>query len=80
MTSSCEDMIITISLPGEQGRNSDVKLTKTHLKLNSPLYRLNIPLPQTIDPMKNNEAKWYPEEEKLKITLTMEREFDYVNF
>lgn len=79
-TASCEDMIITISLPGEQGSSIDVKVSENQLDLLSPNYRLSIPLPHTVDPKQQNQAKWYSDEEQLKLTLTMEREFDYINF
>lgn len=79
-TASCEEMIITINLPGEQSRSIDVKVTENHLNLLSPKYRLSVPLPHTVDPKNGNEAKWYPDEDQLKLTLTMDREFDFINF
>lgn len=79
-TASCEDIIIEMELPGEQGKSIDVKITENDLKMNSSLYRLYIPLPHPVNPQNNNEAQWNPEEEKLRLVLRMEREFDFVNF
>lgn len=78
-TSSCEDMIVTVDMPGEKFKNIDIKITKDKLDLLSPQYKLNIPLPHPVDAQKGN-AKWDADKEKLIITLRMDREFDYINF
>lgn len=78
-TSSCEDMIISIEMPGEKFKNIDLKITKNNLDLISPQYKLNIPLPHPVDAQRGN-AKWDAEAEKLIITLRMDREFDFINF
>lgn len=79
LTSSCEDMVITIDLPGEKAPGIDVKVTKENLKLLTPKFRLDIPLPHTVDPQLGN-AKWDADKEQLVLTLKMDREFDYINF
>lgn len=78
-TSSCEDMLITIEMPGEKFKNIDIKLTRSNLNLLSPKYKLNIPLPHPVDAQRGN-AKWNTDDEKLLITLRMDREYDYINF
>ncbi|XP_044266500.1 dynein axonemal assembly factor 6 [Tribolium madens] len=78
-TSSCEDMIVTIDLPGEHMQNMGIKVLTKQLEVTSPNFNLNIPLPQPVHPQKG-DAKWDKEREKLTITLRMEREFDFVNF
>lgn len=78
-TSSCEDMIISVYLPGESRQNIDLKVTSNRLHLVSPNFRLDIPLPHPVDPQRGN-AQWDKDAEKLVITLTMNREFDYINF
>ncbi|KAB0800636.1 hypothetical protein PPYR_06376 [Photinus pyralis] len=78
-TASCEDMIIKINLPEEDFRNIDLKITETCLKLVSPKYKLEVPLPQPVDPQRGN-AQWDKDAEKLVVTLRMNREFDFINF
>ncbi|KAI4464241.1 twister [Holotrichia oblita] len=78
-TASCENMIITVNLPGEKRQNVDLKITCERLELVSPRFRLNIPLPHPVDPQKGN-AQFDTAQEKLVITLVLRREFDYINF
>lgn len=78
-TASCEEMVLTVSLPGEKRQNIDLKIEKRHLKLISPNFRLNIPLPHPVDPQKGN-AQWDSDAQSLNIILLMDREFDFVNF
>lgn len=78
-TASCEDMILTVEMPGEKFKNIDIKITRENLNLLSPQYKLNIPLPHRVDAQRGN-AKWDSDKEKLVITLRMDREYDYVNF
>lgn len=78
-TASCEDMILSVHLPGESRQNIDLKVTPNRLHLVSPNFRLDTPLPHPVDPQRGN-AQWDKNAEKLIITLTMDREFDYINF
>jgi len=79
-TASCEDMVVTIHLDGEQSRHViDLSLAKTQLDVRSPLYRLCLHLPHPIDPETGN-AVWNKENHTLVVTLRMVREFDLVNF
>lgn len=78
-TASCEDMILKIHLPEEDHRNIDLKVFKDNIKLVSPKFRLEIPLPHSVDPQRGN-AQWNKDAEQLIVTLRMEREFDYINF
>ncbi|EFA04053.2 dynein axonemal assembly factor 6 [Tribolium castaneum] len=78
-TSSCEDMVVTIDLPGEHMQNMDIKVLPKQLEVSSPNFSLNIPLPQPVHPQKG-DAKWDKDRERLTVTLRMEREFDFVNF
>lgn len=78
-TASCEDMIVSVYLPGEKYKNIDLKITKERLDLLSPKYKLGIPLPHPVDSQRG-DAKWDNSTEKLAVTLRMDREFDFVNF
>lgn len=78
-TASSENMIVSVYLPGEDHKNIDLKVTKQHLDVISPNFKLDLHLPQPVDPQRGN-AKWDKDEEKLIITLDMDREFDYINF
>ncbi|VEN59953.1 unnamed protein product [Callosobruchus maculatus] len=78
-TASCEDMIITIDLPGENRQNIDLKILKDKVNLVSPRFYLDLQLPHPVDPQKGN-AKFDADNEKLIITLRMDRDLDLVNF
>lgn len=78
-TSSCENMVLTVNLPGEHMQNIDLKVLKQSLELISPNFALKIPLPHPVNPKLGN-AQWDKSGEKLVITLIMDREFDFVNF
>ncbi|KAL3282018.1 hypothetical protein HHI36_005221 [Cryptolaemus montrouzieri] len=78
-TACCEDMLIDVWLPSDKRQNIDLKVMNTQLKLFSPNHFLDIPLPHPVNPQKGN-AQWNNNEEKLTITLKIDREFDVVNF
>lgn len=78
-TASCEDMVVTVQLPGQKMQNIDIKFRKDNLQVISPDFDLDLPLPQPIHPQKGH-AKWDSDREVLIITLKMDREFDLVNF
>ncbi|CAH1960265.1 unnamed protein product [Acanthoscelides obtectus] len=78
-TASCEDMIITIDLPGENRQNMELKILKGKVNLVSPRYYLDLQLPHPVDPQRGN-AKFDADNEKLTVTLRMDRELDFVNF
>lgn len=78
-TSSCEDMILTINLPGETSDSVDLTLTKTHCIVDARKFRLNMPLPHECDP-DLCKAQFVSDLEQLKLTIRMIREFDFVNF
>ncbi|KAI5736030.1 hypothetical protein M8J77_025715 [Diaphorina citri] len=76
---SCEDMLVTIQLPGEQRENVDCDLTTQHVDIRSIKYRLALPLPHPVLPHLC-QATWDSDKSKLKLTLRLTREFDCVNF
>ncbi|XP_050307399.1 dynein axonemal assembly factor 6 [Anthonomus grandis grandis] len=78
-TSSCENMILTVHLPGESRQNIDIKVEKETLKLISPQFFLDLNLPHPVDP-KRGDAQFNSQDEKLIITLIMDRELDLLNF
>uniref|UniRef100_A0A1B6D7A6 PIH1D1/2/3 CS-like domain-containing protein n=1 Tax=Clastoptera arizonana TaxID=38151 RepID=A0A1B6D7A6_9HEMI len=78
-TASCEKMIIIIKLPGEKKADIDICLNKHHLDLRSPMYRLSLALPHEVDP-DTSSGEWRESKSTLTITLTLRREFDFVNF
>lgn len=80
-TSSCEDMILDIFLPEET-----VTIDQMHLNveddsidLRSPIYRLKLSLPHKIH-AKKGRAEFNVDSRILKLTLRMNREYDFVNF
>ncbi|XP_066246782.1 dynein axonemal assembly factor 6 [Euwallacea similis] len=78
-TSSCENMVVTIDLPGENRHNIDLKIEANKLILISPKFSLELNLPHPVDP-KKGDAKFDKDAETLIVTLTMDRELDLLNF
>lgn len=80
-TASCDRMIITVHLPDETVTIDRMQLTvnATSIDLQSPVYRLRLPLPHSIDPDAGS-AQYDPDLRRLTLSLKMVREFDYVNF
>ncbi|KAL5281303.1 PIH1D3 family protein [Megaselia abdita] len=80
-TISCEDIIISIELPEETVpvEQMDLDITENEIDLQTPIYRLKIPLVHGIDPDLGN-AKYDSEIKLLTLTLKLKREYDFVNF
>ncbi|EDW84923.2 uncharacterized protein Dwil_GK12880 [Drosophila willistoni] len=80
-SSSCEDLILEISLPDEDmtADKMNLSLQETELDLGTTLYRLKLALPHPVD-VDRCQAKYDVELQKLRITLRLRRELDYVNF
>lgn len=80
-TASCEEMIVDIFLPDEtvtiDQMELNVEAELVHLK--TPVYRSKLSLPHKIDP-KKGRAAFDPDKKVLKLTLRMNREYDFVNF
>lgn len=80
-TSSCDEMIIQITMPDETVTIDGMKLSasRNDIDLETPVYRLKLPLMQPINP-DLGKASWDNEKKILTLRLKMDREFDYVNF
>ncbi|XP_017135048.1 protein PIH1D3 [Drosophila miranda] len=80
-SASCEDLILDIHLPDEETTVDKIMLTleETDLDLATALYRLHLPLPHPVD-VDRCQAKYSTEFRKLRLTLRLRRELDYVNF
>lgn len=81
-TASCEEMTIKIAMPNETAEDIDrmqLDVAANAIDLQSPTYRLKLPLVQAIDPDKG-KATWNAEKKVLTLVLVMAREFDFVNF
>ncbi|KAH8378696.1 hypothetical protein KR009_000785 [Drosophila setifemur] len=80
-SASCEDLILEISLPDEEmsAEKMNLNLEETNLDLATCLYRLRLPLPHPVD-VDKCQAKYDRELRKLRLTLRLKRELDYVNF
>lgn len=68
-----------MNLEGEVKDDVDCHLTKEHLDIRSPRYRLSMPLPHPVD-TESCTAEWDADHCKLTLNLTLNREYDYVNF
>lgn len=81
-TASCENMIVEVFLTDEKGvgiQHIDLAVREQRILVKSPKYFLDLQLPHRINPDKGNAA-WLSDEKILKLTLKMEREYDFVNF
>lgn len=80
-TSSCEEMIIQIYLKNETMRIDEMDLTvlRDTIKLSTKLYKLNLNLPQPIQP-DMGKAEYDVDKCVMKLTLKLNREYDFVNF
>ncbi|XP_017068226.1 dynein assembly factor 6, axonemal [Drosophila eugracilis] len=80
-SASCEDLILDIFLPDEEmsADKMSLNLQETELDLATCLYRLRLPLPHPVNVDRCN-AKYDSELKKLRLTLRLKRELDYVNF
>lgn len=80
-SASCEDLILEISLPDEtmDAEKMSLSLQENDVDLGTCLYRLRLPLPHPVD-VDRCQAKYDSELRKLRLTLRLKRELDYVNF
>lgn len=78
-TSSCENMIIAVSLPNSRPHELNLNINTSDMDLTSPQYKLAMPFPHPVDPAASS-AKWIADTEKLILTLRLNREFDFVNY
>ncbi|KAH8405980.1 hypothetical protein KR215_001366 [Drosophila sulfurigaster] len=80
-SASCEDLILEIALPDEPMAADKMTLTllEKEVDLGTALYRLKLPLPHPVD-VDRCSAKYDSEQGKLRLTLRLRRELDYVNF
>ncbi|XP_069069834.1 dynein axonemal assembly factor 6 [Pleurodeles waltl] len=78
-TACCEDMLVRIKLPGTKSGDLVLDVCDMFLDLRTPKYKLGLHLPHAVD-SKNGKAHFISEKETLEVTLTMRREFDFINF
>ncbi|KAG5675865.1 hypothetical protein PVAND_005733 [Polypedilum vanderplanki] len=80
-TSSCEDMIVEIKIPNETTtiEQMDLSVEEEKIELKTSIYRLKLMLPQKVNPQKG-KAEYDSTKKILKLTLRMNREYDFVNF
>lgn len=80
-TASCDEMVISIDMPDETVgiERMDLAVHRLGIDLQSPVYRLKMPLPHPINPDAGS-AKYDAAVKRLTLRLKMVREFDYVNF
>ena len=76
-TSSCEDLVVRITLPNTTMSQVELDITPAFLDLRSPNYRLGLHLPHPVDD-KNGTAKWHADKSLLVVTLPMRREYDFL--
>lgn len=80
-TASCEEMCLEILMPQETVSIDRMQLdvTPDEIDLQTPIYRLKLPLVQQINP-DHGKASWDANEKILRLTVRMKREYDFINF
>lgn len=80
-TASCEEMCLLIQLPDETVgiEHMELEVNPNEIDLKTPVYRLKLPLVQTVDPDYGN-AQWDSEHKMLRLNLVLKRKYDCVNF
>uniref|UniRef100_A0A182NEV5 PIH1_CS domain-containing protein n=1 Tax=Anopheles dirus TaxID=7168 RepID=A0A182NEV5_9DIPT len=82
-TASCEHMIVEVFLTGEPDtvgiHHIELSVKEQRVIVGSPQHYLELVLPHRINPDKGNAA-WLADQKTLRLTLTMVRELDFVNF
>lgn len=78
-TACCEDMVIRINLPGCKSADLTLDVKERFLGLRSSVYKLGLHLPHPVD-SKNGKAEFHADSHTLQVTLTMKRDFDFINF
>ena len=79
-SASCEDMIVKVKLPGvEKFSEIDLDLHEKFLDCRTAQYRLGLHLPHPVDPKKSG-AEFNVADNVLSVTMTMNRELDFINF
>lgn len=75
----CESLVIKINLPDTKMKDVELQVKEHVLDCRSDKYKLILPLPHPVDPDKGS-AKFDSATHKLIITLSMKREYDFINF
>lgn len=77
-TACCEQMCIEILMPNETVAIDRMTLDvrANDLALHTPVYRLNIPLPQQINP-DHSKAEWDEAKKLLKLTLRVKKNWNF---
>ncbi|MGH0158012.1 UNVERIFIED_CONTAM: hypothetical protein FKN15_057687 [Acipenser sinensis] len=75
----CECMLIKIKLPDTKIADVFLDVKEKFLDLRSPKFKLGLHLPHPVD-SKTGKACFISEAQTLEVTLTMQREMDFINF
>ncbi|XP_039255465.1 dynein axonemal assembly factor 6-like [Styela clava] len=75
----CESLVIKIKLPDTKMKDVDLQVKEHVLDCRSDKYKLILPLPHPVDPDKGS-AKFDSATHTLVVTLSMKREYDFINF
>lgn len=78
-TSSCEDMVVKITLPNTKIGDVKLDVKKKFLDVRAPRYKLGLHLPHPCD-HENGKAQWDGTKSLLIVTLRMTRDYDFMNF
>mmetsp|Transcript_29244 Transcript_29244/g.95303 ORF Transcript_29244/g.95303 Transcript_29244/m.95303 type:complete len:195 (-) Transcript_29244:90-674(-) len=74
----CEALVLKVELPGTDSlEDLDLDVQAQSVRLRSPLYKLLLQLPETVD-SKRGKAKWDSKKQELSVTLPIVRELGWV--
>ncbi|XP_071982077.1 dynein axonemal assembly factor 6 [Engystomops pustulosus] len=75
----CENLVIKIHLPKTKTSEMSLDIRRKFLDLRTPKYKLGLHLPHQVNE-KTGKAQFKVDTETLEVTLSMVRDFDFVNF
>ncbi|XP_056396826.1 dynein axonemal assembly factor 6 [Hyla sarda] len=78
-TVCCEDLVVKIQLPNTKASDISLDIRRKFLDLRTPKYKLGLHLPHPVNE-KTGKAQFKVDTETLELTLTMVRDFDFINF
>lgn len=69
----CQDLLISVKLPGTRYKDIGLDVDRRTLKLQAPKFKLTLPLPYSVLD-KQGSAKWMADTQTLKVALPIDKE------
>ncbi|XP_012368553.2 protein PIH1D3 [Octodon degus] len=78
-TACCQELVVKIKLPNTNPSEIQIDIQEMVVDLRTPNKKLLVNLPQPVE-CSSAKALYIAENETLEVTMTMKREFDFINF